>query len=249
MPRFFAPPASWETRLVRLDSDESRHAAEVLRIQPGQHLTVFDGVGRSAVGVLRKASKQGAEIEIESCIESPRVPCEVVLIQAVPKGKLMEWILEKSTELGVSRIVPVITERSVVQIDSGDVLRKQEKWQRVVVEACKQCGQNWMPLVERPVSLTAFLGANQCGDFSMFGSLHPGSMGLGEALESASSPRDASVFIGPEGDFSASEAAALTAWGALPVSLGSMVLRVETAALYCLSVLGHTFLHGSSKRG
>ena len=246
MARFFAPPQAWQGDTVSLDASESRHACEVLRLKPGDSLTVFDGAGRVAAATLLAAHRQGANLRVGSVSEDARAAVELTLVQAVPKGKLMEWILEKATELGATRVVPVLTERTVVQVDSGEALRKQEKWQRVVLEACKQCGQNWMPRVDVPVSFKAFLRGERPAPCTVFGSLHPGALPFHDVLADAwkasgeRQPTGAMTLIGPEGDFTETEARDLMLWGARPVTLGPIVLRVETAALYSLSVLTHS---------
>ncbi|MEI6712827.1 MAG: 16S rRNA (uracil(1498)-N(3))-methyltransferase [Verrucomicrobiota bacterium] len=241
MARFYAPPASWNGDQIALDAAESRHASEVLRLKSGDALVVFDGQGRRASGVLLNAGRHGATVRVESVSLTPRPVCEITLVQAVPKGKLMDWILEKATELGVARIVPVITERTVVHIDAADAQKKREKWSRTVVEACKQCGQDWLPEVDLPQSLGSFLKQKGTGDLAVFGSLYPGAKSFSEVLASVSRPQGSAVFIGPEGDFTAGEVQLMLDWGAKPVTLGPIILRVETAAMYCLSVLSHSF--------
>lgn len=237
MPRFYAPASQWSKSVVCLDEAEGRHAAEVLRLKQGDVVFVFDGAGRVARTCLSAVSKRRVEAEILNVESAPAPSGKTTLIQALPKGKLFEWILEKAVELGVSKIVPLLTERTVVQIDASERQRKKEKWERVVVEACKQCGQNWLPEVALPVALPALLSVAP-PPVSVIGSLHPGAASLHAALP-APLREDASIWIGPEGDFSSSELEQVVAWGARPVTLGNIVLRVETAAMYCMSVLKH----------
>jgi 16S rRNA (uracil1498-N3)-methyltransferase len=180
-------------------------------------------------------SKKRVEAEVVSEEWEAAPEGRTTLVQAVPKGKLFEWILEKATELGAARIVPLLTERTVVQLDGAERERKREKWQRAVVEACKQCGQNWLPVVDEPVSLPVFLRTPAASD-AWVASLHPGAVPVREAF-SGRLAGDVSVFVGPEGDFTGQEMERVVGWGARPVSLGRIVLRVETAAMYCLSVL------------
>ncbi|MEI6872655.1 MAG: RsmE family RNA methyltransferase, partial [Verrucomicrobiota bacterium] len=160
------------------------------------------------------------------------------LIQAIPKGKLFEWILEKATELSVASIQPLLSERTVVHLEGLERVRKQEKWQRVVIEACKQCGQDWVPTVQPPLTLGEVLQVDLLGG-ALVASLHEGARPMRDVL-SELSVGDMSVFVGPEGDFSSGEMEKIVAWGARPVTLGPLVLRVETAAMYCLSVLAHS---------
>jgi 16S rRNA (uracil1498-N3)-methyltransferase len=238
MHRFFAPPANWAGARVALDEAEGRHAAGVLRLRVGDAAVVFDGQGRAGEIHLLAVGKRLVEGELVWERRVPRPAFELTLVQAVPKGKLFEWILEKAVELGVARIVPLLSERTVVQLDGAERDRKREKWERVVVEACKQCGQNWLPRIEAPVTLGQFLSEAPSGR-AFVGSLYPGAVSFGEALR-APLPRAVSMLVGPEGDFAPEEMERLCAWGAQPVGFGEIVLRVETAAMYALSVLGHT---------
>jgi 16S rRNA (uracil1498-N3)-methyltransferase len=238
MHRFFAPPGQWMDGRVVLDEDEGRHAVEVLRLRVGDTASVFDGAGRVAGIRLLSAGKRRVDCEIlnERTVLGHRF--ELTLVQAIPKGKLLEWILEKSTELGVARIVPLLTERTVVHLEGAERERKRQKWERVVVEACKQCGQNWLPRVDVPVSIEEFLRRAPSGR-AFVASLHPGAVPFGAALREGL-PAAVSLLVGPEGDFTPSEMRRICAWGAQPVGFGETVLRVETAAVYGLSVLSHT---------
>lgn len=237
MPRFYAPPAHWSDALIFLDEAESRHAVEVLRLRVGDALTVFDGFGRQAEARVFNASKRQVVAEVLQQFVTPEPVTRTCLIQALPKGKLFEWILEKATELSATSIQPLLTERTVVQLEGAERARKHEKWQRTVIEACKQCGQNWLPEVRPPLSLTELLRTPGNGT-ALVASLYPSALSLRKELEAGLSPQ-MSVFVGPEGDFTQSEMERIVAWGAHPVTLGEVVLRVETAAMYCLSVLAH----------
>ena len=238
MNRFFAPPSQWAWGRVVLDEAEGRHAAEVMRLGVGDTASVFDGAGRLSEIRFVTVGKRRVEGEIVKERAVPRPSFELTLVQAVPKGKLFEWILEKATELGVTRIVPLLSDRTVVQLEGGEREHKREKWERAVVEACKQCGQNWLPRVEAPLTTAQFLQKEPpCRAF--VGSLHPGAVPFGVALREQL-PKAVSFLVGPEGDFTSDEMERICAWGAQPVDLGEIILRVETAAMYGLSVLSHT---------
>jgi 16S rRNA (uracil1498-N3)-methyltransferase len=237
MPRFYAPAAQWSGDRVLLDDAEGRHAVEVLRLKEGAVLSIFDGAGRVASARLIAAGKRRVEAEIQDAKSTAAPVGKTTLVQALPKGKLFEWILEKAVELGVSRVVPLLTERTVVHLEGSERERKREKWERVVIEACKQCGQNWMPEIALPVILPMFLKESP-PPVSIVASLHPGALKLKDTLPSNLS-EDALVLVGPEGDFTSQEMERIIAWGARPVTLGDIVLRVETAAMFCLSVVGH----------
>ena len=169
--------------------------------------------------------------------------------QAIPKGKNMELIVEKATELGAAGIIPLLSERTVVSLKPDEATKKQEKWQRTAIGACKQCGQNWLPEVALPQSISAFLTHPPKADFLAIASLEADTKSIKDAIAEAaekqgSLPTSAIVLIGPEGDFSLSETTQALAAGFRPLTLGPIVLRTETAAIYTLSVLSHE-LQGS----
>jgi 16S rRNA (uracil1498-N3)-methyltransferase len=237
MARFFAAPAQWSADSVALDVAEARHACEVLRLREGALLETFDGAGRRARGRLTRVSRAGAVVSVEEVMFAPRARCAVTLFQAVPKGKLFEWIVEKSTELGVSRIVPLITDRGIARFEAAEVDKKCDKWRRVALEACKQCGQDWLPEVSEPVPLTAISQGDFCPEtLGLVASLRPGAPRASRVLTGAGALRGVSLFVGPEGDFTPQEYDGLVGKGVQEITLGPRVLRVETAALSLLSV-------------
>jgi 16S rRNA (uracil1498-N3)-methyltransferase len=234
MPRFYAPPSQWDGQFVSLDAAEGRHAVEVMRLKEGSSAVVFDGFGKSATAVLRTYSKRGVDFEFQSFHLDPKPNFNVTLVQSLPRGKLMEWIVEKAVELGVTRVVPILSERTVVRLDDEERARKQEKWFRVAVEACKQSGQNWIPQIDIPQNVSEVMAASpQVGELSLIGSLRESACPIAGAFSKAQF--DAiRLIVGPEGDFSEAELEAFVAKGALEVSLGRLTLRSETAALYML---------------
>jgi 16S rRNA (uracil1498-N3)-methyltransferase len=168
----------------------------------------------------------------------------VTLFQALPKGKLFDAIVQKATELGASRIVPVRTERVVPHFDAARGESRAEHWQAVAIEAMKQCGNPWLPAVEAPATLDEALRLPERGALSLVGALHPEARHPREwfqefAARERRPPASIGVWIGPEGDFSPEELAALRTAGARPVSLGPRVLRVETAAVSALAVVNY----------
>ncbi len=238
--RFYIPPAAWSADRLALDAAESHHAADVLRLKAGDRVTAFNGLGTEAVAEIAQIGRHGAELRVLQVSKSPPLRCEITLGQAVPKGKNMEFIIEKATELGAAAIVPLISERTVVQCDAADAARKQRKWQRAAVEACKQSGQNWLPAVQAPQSPADFFRAEPRFDLMLIGSLQPDARGLKSVLaECPAPPRRVLVLVGPEGDFTPAEILLAKSHGCRPITLGPIILRTETAALYCLSVLSH----------
>jgi 16S rRNA (uracil1498-N3)-methyltransferase len=166
------------------------------------------------------------------------------LLVAVPKGKIIEDIIQKAVELGANRIVPLLTERVVTQLDDDGAKAKREKWQQVAVEAIKQCGATWLPAVAAPQSIAEFLVNAERPELSLIGSLqterrHPREWILDFEKQHGRLPASVGVWIGPEGDFTLAELHAIEAAGAKPVTLGALTLRVETAAIYCLAFLNY----------
>jgi 16S rRNA (uracil1498-N3)-methyltransferase len=249
MPRFYIPPAQWNPEALMLDADEAHHALDVLRLKIGERVTAFDGQGREATAEIVATAKGRVDLRVLHQGKTPRLGCELVLGQAIPKGRNMDLILEKATELGAAEIAPLLSERTVVRLAAADARDKQEKWQRVVIEAAKQCGQNWLPDVAMPVTLKAFFDAKPRFDLMLIASLQPGAQHLKKVLADYAAehpyvrkPRRVLVLVGPEGDFTPAEIALAKGAGCQPITLGPIILRTETAALYCLSVLGHELL-------
>ena len=236
--RFYLAPEQWTSTEPTLGPEGSHHCTDVLRLKAGDALTLFDGEGAVADAVLTEVHKKHCRVRIgEKTITAP-LRTVITLVQAVPKGKNMDLILQKAVELGASTIVPLLTRRTVVRLDEEDASRKQERWQQIALEACKQCGRNQVPSVTQALSLEEFLKQSRTG-LLLLASLQPGAISIKEALTKTADRSAVTVLVGPEGDFTPEESAAALAAGAISVTLGPMILRAETAALYCLSVLGH----------
>jgi 16S rRNA (uracil1498-N3)-methyltransferase len=165
-------------------------------------------------------------------------------VQAIPKGRIIESIIQKAAELGAARIVPLLSERVVAQLDEESAESKAEKWRQTAVEAIKQCGSAWLPQVDLPVTPKAFLARGETFDLSLIGSLqndgrHPRNYVESFCTNHGRLPQSVCVWVGPEGDFTPAELIAAKSAGALPITLGRLVLRSETAAVYCLAVLNY----------
>ncbi|HZM02134.1 MAG TPA: RsmE family RNA methyltransferase, partial [Candidatus Saccharimonadales bacterium] len=161
----------------------------------------------------------------------------VTLVQAIPKGKLLDTIIQKATELGAARIIPLLAERVAAHLDDEGVKHKHEKWRHTAIEAVKQCGQRWLPQVEPAITLTALLARKDDVGLSLLGSLQNDARHPREHFGLL--PKSVRVWIGPEGDFSPAEVRLIQESGALPITLGPLVLRSDTAALYALSVVSY----------
>lgn len=248
MHRFYIPPDRWDLDTLTLDEAEAHHALDVLRLQVGQLAVVFNGEGEEATVRITAAAKRSVQLEaVELRLTAP-LPCQITLAQAIPKGKNMDLIVQKATELGASAIVPLLTERTVVQADAKDAAKKQEKWQGVAIEAAKQCGQNWLPKVFRPQSPKEFFAANHPFDLKLVASLQPGAIHPKQVIEHATQqaggakPQSVLVLVGPEGDFTPAEIELALQNKCYPITLGPIILRSETAAMYCMSIMSYELL-------
>ena len=248
MHRFYITPENWNPEALALEGGEAHHAQDVLRLKTGDRAVVFNGQGVEATVEIVSVEKNRVGLRLLHKSATAPLPCRITLAQAVPKGKNMEMILEKATELGAACIVPLLSERTVIQLDAGEAAKKQEKWQGAVVEACKQCGQNRLPVVERPQTPREFFAANPRHDLMLIASLQPDAVHfktvLADYCAASQGKRPASVLIlvGPEGDFTPAEISLAKGSGCRPITLGPIILRSETAAIYCLSMLGFELL-------
>lgn len=259
MHRFYLPPDRCAGNALRLDGREAHHALHVLRLEPGEPVIVLDGAGNEFVCEVASGSRDTVELRVTQKNSDPPLPFQTTLFQALPKGKIFESIIQKAVELAAYRIVPLLTERVMTRLDDRSADHKREKWQQVAVEAIKQCGATWLPEIEAPTTIAKVLHRkpetrNESGtdflpsafDLSLVGSLqserrHPREIFREFNKANGGPPKSVAVWIGPEGDFTTDELKTIEASGALPISLGRLTLRVETAAIYCLSILNYEF--------
>ena len=251
MHRSYVDPEKWTAAVIELSADESHHLIRVLRAGVSDVITVFDGRGRSA-----QAKIETVNPVTVSLIDTPAVDAQasyqVSLIQALPKGKTMDLIVEKATELGASEIFPILTERVVKRPDAEKALHWSERWQKVALSAARQCGVNIVPVVHPVTDCNDLMGA--CPDFDvlLLGSLEDNVAALSDVISETRNdgpkgrPLKVGLMIGPEGDFSEQESKVAISAGATPVSFGKLVLRVETAAIYGLSILAYEYLNGEA---
>ena len=234
--RFFNP----NLNSGKLSSEESHHAVDVLRLRSGDSAAVFDGKGSESRVRLTVAEKEGVSYQILSTSKTPRPTCRIRFGQAMIKPVGMELLIQKLTELGVSEIWPIASERSVPK--PGGEKRISGRWETIALAACKQSGQNWLPVIHEAAPLETFLAAPDPAPpiARIIGSLQPEARPLPILLAEArtSGPLHAiDILIGPEGDFTPSEIGRARSVGFRPASLGPLVLRSETASLFVAAAL------------
>ena len=247
MHRFYLAPEHWNAGALSLIGSEAHHCRNVLRLERGDKIVVFDGRGRELTGEI--TSTGSSEIQLRKLHEAqtPLLRCQITLGQAIPKGKNMDLIVQKAVEIGAAEIAPIISDRTVVRLDEESAAGKQAKWQTVAVEAAKQCGQNWLPEVHAPQTMAHFFNERRRFDLQLIGSLQSDAVHLKKILadyerEHGDRPRSVLMLVGPEGDFTPAELSLARSHGCRPITLGPIVLRVETASIYCLSVLSYELL-------
>jgi len=239
MDRFFVSAEDWDESRAVLGHGESHHCLRVMRKRMGDKVEIFDGVGRWGRGVIADESGSSVVVMVGEEGRDRRGCPEIGLVVAIPKGKMMDLVVQKAVELGVDQIQPLVTEHTVVRLEDGSGADKREKWQRVALEACKQCGRNFVPEVRTVASLEEVL-RDRDGRVGMLASLSEGAVPLKEVLGGLPEElKGVDLLVGPEGDFSVGETESAVAGGFQLVSFGPLTLRVETAVMYGLSALGY----------
>lgn len=249
MHRFYVPAAEIRQGRLRLEGREAHHAHHVLRLSRGDEVTVLEGAGTVLRCRIDHLEREALELKVLEHTLVPRPPGEVTLVQAIPKGSLFDSIVQKACELGVSRIVPLATERVISRFDAAEGRRKAEKWRTTAVEAIKQCGAAWLPEVTDPMHPGQYLAGGAAVELPLLASLqedrrHPRRWFEHFAAQHGRLPTSVSIWIGPEGDFTPAEVKLILDSGAQPVSLGPLVLRAETAALAAVAVIQHELRAG-----
>lgn len=240
MDRFYLGAENWGEQIT-LRGDEAHHCVRVMRKKLGDEISVFDGVGGEGVARILEASKSEVLLGVVSRGQSKRSVPEIEIAVGVPKGKSFDLILQKAVEMGVSRIYPLMSAQGNVRFDAAEAVQKREKWARVVLEACKQCGQNFLPEVAVPTELGEFLeGVNDESD-CFVGALVPTAKPFRELLGEIAGERKVVLMIGPEGDFSEEEYEAILKAGFGGVNLGELILRTETAVFWMVAAVRYQF--------
>jgi 16S rRNA (uracil1498-N3)-methyltransferase len=237
-------PAVSDPREITLTQEESHHLVAVNRAAPGATVVAFDGRGSEWICDLADADKRAARLKVRFAQKAKPMPWSITLGQALPLGGAMDSIVRKATEIGVSLIVPLESERTQVRLDADRSDRKIEKWQTAALEAAKQCGNPWLPEIGPVTAASAFMESARGFDLKLIASLQPGAKALKLVLaqfraSQGREPRKVLWLIGPEGDFTPAEMGVSRTAGFEPITLGPLVLRCETAAVYALSVLSY----------
>ncbi len=233
--RVYVPLALAPGAVIDLPEPAHRHLVRVLRMGDGDTVVLFNGDGREYPARLCEVERRRSRAELLRARACPtESPLELVLALCLTKGDRTDWALQKATELGVQRIVPVIAERTVVRLHDERGERKREHWRGVLIAACEQCGRSRVPELLDPVPITAL------GDAARTRHRWMPDPGAPSSLHAQRISGSVCLLIGPEGGFSEGDRAAAQAQGFEPVSLGPRVLRAETAAVAAVALLQAT---------
>jgi len=229
--RLFVPPERMRARPITVVGDEHHHLARVLRARPGDAITLFDGAGAEIAARVVRVGRAETELEADPAARSAAAGVEpqIVLLTAVPRGARMDLLVQKCCEVGVTRIAPIITARSVARPEPG----RRGRWEKIAREAARQCGRADVPAVDAPAALPAALAAPDLPARRLM--LSPDE--TGRSLRASLPDRAATaLLVGPEGGLEPAETEAARAAGFAPVSLGPRILRVETAAIVAVAL-------------
>lgn len=241
MRRFYAPPENFQADKIRLDFEETRHLRDVLRLRAGEKINVFDGAGREFSCVVGEIGKRETILQIAGEV-TPSVPessLDLTLAVALLKGEKFDLVLQKATELGVTRFVPLETRRADVRLkDAKEIEKKLERWRKIVVEAAKQCGRAKLMQIENAQNFHRFIEAPaDSNDENLVLFSERG----GESFSNVKAAKKLIAVIGSEGGWEDSEIDAARAGGFQIVTLGGRILRAETAAISTAAILQNRF--------
>lgn len=242
--RAYCSPPTAEPVEITLSPEESHHLVAVNRARPGDTVVAFDGRGTEWICELASDRKQAAILKVRFQQKIKPLPYAITLGQALPKGQFMDAIVRKATEIGVTRIIPLESERTQVHLDGDRSERKVDKWQTAALEAAKQCGNAHLPEILPLQQAGTFFDTARGYDLKLIASLQPGAKSLKTVLAAyqaaqGRAPKNVLWLVGPEGDFTPAEMSQARSNGFEPITLGPLVLRCETAAVYALSILSY----------
>lgn len=235
MPRFYCPAPLPQTGSFDLPPAAAHHAARVLRLRVNDAVQMFDGLGNECHGSIAELTGKRVRLENILTIKADREsPLHTILAQALCSSEKMDWVIQKATELGVTEIQPLDTERSVARLTAERAEKRMAHWQQVAISACEQCGRNVLPVIHPPLDIMVWLqtlGDENCSRFILLPegaqSLHTQVQPKGQAV----------LMIGAEGGFSTAESDSALRCGFTPIRLGARVMRTETAAVAGLTAL------------
>ena len=237
MPRVFLPPDAIQGQTILLkDAGSVHHLVRVLRLRVGDQVECCDGTGRVYLGTITGTTDGALRVAVERVVDAPPPQPRVTIAQALIKPERFEWILEKATELGVARIVPMVTSRTTIRLEPSTSGSRLARWHRIIEAASAQCGRSTLPTLDAPQPFEQVVKAIR-GAYAVLPTLAQESMPLTRHLAEIPAAPEVFLFIGPEGDFTPAELRVALQHGVRPTWLGPSTLRSETAALAALVLI------------
>lgn len=245
--RFYAPPQNINGAIAKLSTDETRHLSRVLRLKSGDEAFVFDGCGREYRCTFLKVDEDCARLRVlDELLDAVESPLRLTLGQSLAKGDKFDFIVQKATELGVSSIVPLITDHADVKLADERGAKRLERWRRISLEALKQCGRRTIVETRNPMSVTALLdieaphpAEQPLETRAVFVFSEKGGALVHTVLAGTPNTSAVTVLIGPEGGWSDDEFSLFAERGVKSVTLGPRTLRTETAAIVAMTLIQH----------
>ncbi len=238
MSKFFVNGENISSDSITITGEDVVHIKKVLRLKSGDNIIVSDGLGIDYHVKIEKINSSTVDTKIiSSCKNASEPPVDIVLFQGLPKSDKMDFIIQKGVELGVKKIVPVITERTVVKISKDNYKKKHQRWNRISMEAAKQCNRGIIPKVEYPINFKDAVDTLPNNGFKILPYEKEKSQGIKGILKEKSNTKDVFICIGPEGGFCDKEIELALKNQFNIISLGPRILRTETAGIVVLSIL------------
>jgi 16S rRNA (uracil1498-N3)-methyltransferase len=242
MHRIYTPPINISETEIMFPVEQTHRISKVLRLNEGSTVIVFDGIGKEYRVTLKKLKNQVMRGIIESVSGINRDPkLEIILLQGLPKFEKMDLIVQKATELGVKTIIPIITERSIPKLTPQKVKQRVDRWQKIAISAAEQSGRTIIPLIFSIVNFEIGLNEISHCDLKLLFWEEERKITLKSILRDINKPNSIAIVIGPEGGFTKEEVSLAKQFGISSVSLGSRLLRTETASITVLSILHYEF--------
>jgi len=243
MPKFFVEPSGIKGDNIFITGEDVNHITKVLRLSRNDIIIISDGQGNDYKVVLEEIDREEIKTRIiEHTVSESEPPVEVILFQGIPKSDKMEFIIQKTTELGISKIVPVITKRTIVKFnDAKSEKNKLERWQKIALEAAKQCNRGRVPVISKPLLFDEAIERMKETELRIMPYEKEESNRLRDILKYRTEVKKIGIFIGPEGGFDEEEVYKARCAGVVTSTLGSRILRTETAGVVVLSILMYEY--------
>jgi len=237
MPRFYVSHPRIENGMLKIEGSEVRHIRRVLRLKVGDEIVIFDGSGKEYECTIFEEGPSSVVIRIQNISSSEREsPLDITLAQSLLKGEKMDYLIQKATELGVKEIIPFFSSRSIPLLERSNRLERSHRWERIAVEASKQCGRGIIPKIELLQEYSEILSTPSQDSLHLILWEKEGKK-LKEILKASNEKKKIFFIVGPEGGFSQEEVEHAKRMGFIPITLGERILRSETASLCLLSIL------------